>query len=783
MPKPLNPGGLFSSELVQLFEDVERWILALRKGKQELGQSDGGTNPLIDAEDNQLPKLRDLLSRQYLRIGFLGGSQAGKSRTLNNFIGRKVVPVGALRSCTSTRIRLRNTQGPGQVVMRFMTNESFLQRRDDVGADLLKLYKREEAHAINNERVAKLLKEAIDNKRFNEDDRDVADFLDRILRSANRFPNVLAGKGREPYVEPIRETFENFEDLEAVLATIAKHPDDTDTRRESLLEEIDVCHREIPIPVRLELLDMPGLNTTQGQDEAYTLRAAAELDGALIAMNLGGNLKDPSTYKLTTLLAKRFPDLAERIWIVATKADTVPRDLLHAKAGENLIDSLGMELARHKIESDRVMLISNEYRDEIFSNVPKQQAIRTLKMEANPDGSPRLPDAINAHPNFRVAFESLAEDGGFGRLTRTVNTQVTDAVLTQVTSDVMRRIGSLIDSIEKLLREAEHFASLGKSGRTIARQWRKKFDQLLNQSYGSNESLKAVGRLLLTSLKKELHDSTKDFPAGADNERIVQLIRNLQEDLSECAETVFAATGPVQSFLKGVASEIADSTRDLPKPSFDPAQELSTRLEAIDAQWMNRLRTDVLSFRNPVLIGLDGKTSLARKDVLDLFEAKIQQVSRQTIYRIENMVRWHIYEVSKKLGRITTEDKDNPTSADDYKHFLTQLEEFKNRLKHLLNPSGALQTTVKPAASKEPTASSPKVETGVNASPKKVAEVTAQPAAPATPKPAPEATLPVTPEPVQPSPTPSPIKPASLTPKPPRSRRPTTNDSGNAGEY
>lgn len=683
MPSPLNPGDLFPNSIVKLFEELERWVLAIRQHCPELLKIEYGlkTNPLIDAEDRELPQLRELLSRQYLRIGFLGGSQAGKSRTLNNFIGRKVVPVGEMRSCTSTRIRLRTTQGPGRIVLRYMTYESYRQRRDDVGADLLNLYDRESSHTIADERVLELLDDAKAKNLFGEGDLDVADFLSRILRSGGRFPEVLAKKGHKAFTETLDQTFENFEELEEVLAKIAKHPEDADVRKESLLEEIDVCHREIPIPARLELLDMPGLNTTQGQDEAYTLRAAAELDGALIAMNLASNLKDPGTYKLTTLLSKRFPDLAQRIWIVATKVDTVPRDLLHGKPGNNLIDSLGKELRRHKIGSDRVMLISNEYRDEVCSRGAKIGDFRTLKLDANPDGTPSFPDAIAADRDFHHAFECLAEDGGFGRLTRTVNNGVADAVLADVNSDVRRRMSNVLSSIEKLLRDAEYVSSMGKSGRALARSWRKEFDKLLDRAIGPDDALIEVGRMLLSSLIKELDDSTNSVPLNADSDRIVQLVKNLQEDLTECGGAIFGQTGPVFSYLNSVADKVEELTKKLAKPQMvDPVAELRTRLEVIDAKWLDRLRSDVQSFSSPLLVGRDGKTSLARQDVIELFKAKIQQVCRQTLYRIESLVRWHLQEVSHMLGRLNQEESDNQASADDYRRLLGELQTFKDRL-------------------------------------------------------------------------------------------------------
>lgn len=644
-----RPDSLFFPELRARAELLERVHQEFVARFPKLAEKDALTHP-NDPADERIKTIREKLTQKRYRVGFLGTSQAGKSTTLNSYIDReKLLPQGNSMSCTSIRIRFfRNSAEEGyRVRFIYMTRAGYRLRRDDIAADLLKLYDRHiEPPLSDDEVLARLDEQSFTQK----DDIKVGNLLRRMI-DAGKVHAASLGDHRKTEDVGIDELRQDA-DVSDLLQRSATH-DGKGNAKWSLLEEIQLGIPNLELPENVELVDLPGLSTTRGADDQYTLRAAKELNGAVVVISVADNVARPEIFQIVKELRKEFENDSSRVWIIGNKTDGVSRENLTGPPGTNIVDTIAKVLGSHWIDPRHFLFTSNEL---YTSHVSAAEFLSPKGIHFDESGRPMLSSAFDSHPVLKSAFSEFCHDGGIAALKRVINGTMEPAIRRGLNAQIDRSIVQLAERLHAAVANARRAAEAGTGGRAVARKWCGAIEQvvaLINHNIDEVTIDASVADELAEDLLEKLSRHTRGVMRGQLDEALrfagphetgpalkIRFI-DATEAMRTEGERTFETGGEVRKYFDKIVSALAKASHQVPDPVGIPNPPKYLRglfAAAFKEPWASRLSQDFRSLVDPVLIDHEGGIRVNLTEFKTIMRCKADQVVRQREYRYRNFV-------------------------------------------------------------------------------------------------------------------------------------------------
>jgi len=453
-------------ELVERYNRIETAFAQVARNLPRIADS-----PKVQSLQKRLARLADVMQRKKYRIGFIGGSTAGKSTTISSLLGVREgdgpTPSGAGAATTScvTRLYRVEQREPPSLVMEYMTEEDFLVRKRSI-CDLLKL----DADKSDQELTTTISQQLSENP----PKKAVLEFLLRLLKAHAANRAMLGAKKTGDYHQRAQYVCHS-----------------TETSPYALLREVVIGFPTSAISPDLEIIDLPGLGVANKADALLTRDFLPQLDGAFI-FQTATMLSAETAADLLDDLREQFSNLENRVWCLITRFDNLdPTGIRGDLNGRTTFDLLRAFLKAHSLRFDQVLLVGNGFYQGIlngggtFDALPAD-ARRDLYKECKfvlENGEPVVPETFRSHGTELVAAyeEVIKNQGGIPRLREAVGKQVYESVLKEVRREVDEQLRAIGSELRGILDAARVKASMSVDAIINAARWVGALERLIEE--------------------------------------------------------------------------------------------------------------------------------------------------------------------------------------------------------------------------------------------------------------------------------------------------------------
>jgi len=490
-----------TQDLIDRFNQIEASLALVAQRLPRIANS-----AKVQELQKHVERLARLMKRKKYRIGFIGGSQFGKSATICSLLGveegQGPTPSGgggATTSCVTRLFRVEPDEPPS-LVMEYMTEEEFQLRKRSI-CELLRL----DADKGDGELIASIEQQLTENP----PKKVVLEFLLRLLRAHTAHRNVL-GQTRDG----------NYQDR----ARYVCH--ETDVTPYALLRQVLIGFPTDDISPELEIIDLPGLGVANKADALLTRDFVPQLDGAFI-FQTAKQLSAEAAADLLDDLREQFSNLENRVWCVVTRFDDLdPNGIDGGQKGVTAFDHLRAFLKAHSLRSGQVLLIGNGFYQGILRgggtlDALSAQARHDLYIKCNfvrdtDSGEPIVPEKFRSHASELVAaYEAVIKNqGGIPRLRNVVGKQVYESVVTEVRRDVESQLRAIASELRGILNAARLKASMSVDAIINAARWVGALDQLIEDLRADKDG--TVYEKPGEELKNHLVDLMRQIATGGD---------------------------------------------------------------------------------------------------------------------------------------------------------------------------------------------------------------------------------------------------------------------------
>lgn len=716
---PLDPKQcrLASPEQVGQFNELETIILEVSAQLPRVaaraefkGELDVSTKHLAGVLPD-LKKLSESISRDYYQVGLLGVTGAGKSTSLNSLIGQKVLPQGSEgMPCTSViqRIRFVPATSKPSISMVFLSQEDWWTRRKML-CDELNLT--EYATTEDDTELLSRIQEALNdpNTAGNKETAPLLKFFSKFLQSGSSSRQRLnSNKPLGPIELP------DLTALGRALESVASHKEGNDfveieghvlqASECALLREVFVG---IPLerpPAELELVDLPGFLAKSGQDDIITKSYLDRLDGACFLLNTQ-NLGFAVFDEYRNDLIRRFKSLLGRVWLVASKIDSLAEDQIHSQDSSIFhgIDKAVRNWNLHEpdVIYKHLLITSNE----IFKRTRGKDAASVaqivataLKMDLDDEGRLPLPQPLRKHEQLQGvcrAFQHVLEDGGIGRFRDVVQVELAKNVRIAVAKATRQAMFELANTAIRNVEACRDQRGLTDEDHTAAISWSNNFRVLQRQT----DLLKDLVGPAIANVKNKMLALLEQV-CPQDNLPAAEHLQSRHSNLSASIgnDILKLWNGKDNNSPGGVIGEaiirLQSKARELAK--VENLESRSRNLEAV-LHPLDTLKSVALElivdkakqlepFTNldcPILFKGRWPAEITPKLYRDMMIRKIDNVIYEASHRLQNVLRSALEEVELRLERLRDEGSTASTdsvSRETYEQFIEKLRDFQSSL-------------------------------------------------------------------------------------------------------
>jgi GTPase SAR1 family protein len=642
---PLLAESVDSQELIDLANQVSGQFSQLASSdlRAVLDRDDG--RKLVQRFQNVVSRL----TRTHYRVGFLGTSSAGKSTIFNAALQEKIAESGAGDATTSLPSRLQYKAGDKKCQLIHMTREQYRDR-------LKKLFASVGLGTVPDSAEEQLalveqLKPSLDGADANgrvvrQDD---LRYLKAFIRTFQKHADKL---GQPPTIVPFeqRSNYINHSDQRT-----------PDAPSESLLLlEAQLFIANDNLPERLELCDLPGLNSKRTVDNIITQDFLDELDGALLFVNVADNLMNAVLVDIIGKLTYRYgEDLCGRAWVVFNKCDSLTESHYFPESGRrSVFDNIRELLTKSRVPLSQVCFTSRRLIDTA------QEAPLELSRAAGLLGLRESQSTPNTLPTeMSPIWAELLRDGGVSRLRRIMLEEMAESVATQIRTTARQELVRLKDDVTFFI-EAE------KRRRTGGVALRNKAVQCRNA---------------ILKLREGLANRATDFPALAELREFLRgkMATLLCPDTSHADTLKRMSTNKIEQQFRIDASNLEDSLNDLLVNEvldkvYAKVGEYLEPLPAVPVGRFNGINEAWQDFRNEdrtklawseglfpkfksdeLLNGVSDSRSFQHFDgevYLELMGHKVRVAVSQVIHGLRTQLRGRLGELETELDRLLVPD-------------------------------------------------------------------------------------------------------------------------------
>jgi GTPase SAR1 family protein len=640
--------------LADSFEAPELLELANQIAMHFTQLSTGELRAALDREDGQklqqrFRAMQDRLTRSHYRVGFLGTSSAGKSTIFNLVLQEKIAESGAGDATTSLPSRLRYKVGDKTCQLIQMTRDQYRGR-------LEKLFAAVGLGSVPDAPEEQLA--LIDQLKPTPEGADASGRVVRLddLRYLKAFIRTYQLHGSKLGTPPKAVPFDQR-------SNYINHSDQRspDAPSESLLLiEAQLFIANENLPERLELCDLPGLNSKRTVDNIITQDYLDELDGALLFVNVADNLMNAVLVDMIAKLTYRYgDDLCGRAWVVFNKCDSLTESHYFPESGRrSVFDNIRELLTKSKVPLTQVCFTSRRLVDN-----SKEGPVELSKAAALM-GLPESQAIPSTCPDeMKPIWVELLQDGGVSRLRKIMLEEMARSVANQIRLTAKQELTRLKDDVTFFTEAEKRRRTGGVALRDKATQCRNRILQLREGLASRATELPALAELR-EFLRGKMANLLCPDSSHADTlkrmsiSKLEQQFRidapNLEDSLNELLvnevlDKVYAKVGefleplpavPVGRF--GGLGEAWQEFRNQDRKNLTWGEGIFPSFRSTEL--LNRV-SDSRSFQH-----FDGEI------YLDLMGDKVRVAVGQVIHGLRTRLRGRLGELEEELDRLLVED-------------------------------------------------------------------------------------------------------------------------------
>jgi len=415
----------------------EQWLRLRKQAPEELANSE------VAQAVRQIAEVRRRLARQTYLVGFLGPSQAGKSTTVNNLVGRKVSPQGEgeATTCVVTRLAIAPKDA---LTLHYFSGERYRERRTKLcdWAQLPNTDNMTEAQVLD-----KLASHTPSQKPGSSARRVLAEdvpYLRCFLKShQDHAAGLIAPSGKA-----VDASFEQRDTLLTHGTGLASSPS-------LLLAEAVLGFPSDVLDAKLELIDCPGIGASRSVDSLLTKEYLPTLDGALVFCRadepFAGTVEELLADLKDSFTKHGRGGLASRVWVVVNKMDVPSREAKLGDGDKSLFATVRKFEPKHGIPLDQIVFGCEDIH-KLAKKGPFDRAAALDKIKLEPEDESVVAQRLADCPPLQKAFEGLLTDGGVGYLRTLIREVIGKAVAGQILRDaeaVLRDAGVELDAAVK----------------------------------------------------------------------------------------------------------------------------------------------------------------------------------------------------------------------------------------------------------------------------------------------------------------------------------------------
>lgn len=657
------------------------------------------TKEWLEDIEIELKLIRQALDRQHFRVGFLSASQSGKSTTVNNIVGMDLLPEGLSGTCSSVRVRIkRSMDGKWKRTFRYFSLPA-LQSWRDVICKELNLFEGNPSDLYTDTEVLDKIRSARSNASENSSTSNVLLYLERLLNSRTRYGDVLSPDLHSPVCQS--KSFGTGEELSKDLKRAAQHPPDLEKALPSettLIEEISV---EIPakfIHENLELIDLPGLGTTNKQDILGTTRFLRELDAAFMLAKATDNLANNRTFEeFLDAWSMVHRNVAERIWLTLTFWCGIGRHLIHGRDVQNpsqgrqtVFDTIQEMAVKLGFNLERIVFLDNEFHRQVRRGVDKAQCFSELRVDLV-NGIPQTPSSLTKH-RLKPVFEAMFDDGGVSTIRSKIENELFPVIRQQQTELLSQSLLGLAGKIRTRIQSLIRASSLSVNSGDERDSWLNKIHELLGVVMGRNNKDKELANFLTEQVHQHINlllasVSKTTSRLDAETESLSDNFKSLVDTLGEKSTLLvfdkeigyFKATS---DYLSKSLEEYASKSK-LPLGTNSPAFEFSAKVKDVPQVVLSRLRRPLELLKNWAIPAESMNAALTVDEYTLVMHRVVPQVVFEIHQQINHILGSVLLELQASVAHYKSDSATGLTSK-DLSVFLEELSKFEASLKGTL---------------------------------------------------------------------------------------------------
>ncbi|VTR98098.1 P-loop NTPase family protein [Tuwongella immobilis] len=603
-----------------------------------------------------LHRLRDGLTRERYRVGFLGTSSAGKSTIFNKVLKEEIAKSGSGDATTSLPSRLFRSPegGANSCQLVYLTPEQYLSRRKRL------------AQAIGigtppapNAELLTLLKEP---QSFRASDGGSSKpFLEHDLHYLTAFLHSYDQFGRTLVKAPVAAETVAF-DARADFINHSSKGGHNDASKNLLMAEARIQITNPNLPNNLEMCDLPGLNSKRTVDNLITEDFLQELDGAFVFVNVAENFFNASVSEILLRLKAKFgDDLSGRVWVVFNKCDSLSRAHYQPPANSNSVfDNIARFLKENQVPVSQICFTSaalNNLADATTGKADIFGVVLTLRAISETH-TIEEPIPANCPADFRPVYQSFLDDGGILRLRELIQHQVGKSVAAKMRADAEAELERFLSEFN---RRVEIERRRTKGGRQMAGQALMCRNEIitLREALGGRSHEFPLMSELATFLREKLHAALfpdPNYHRILEKMSLAELRHEFQIHSTRLEETLHdVLTGDV---IDKFYAEIAGRLEKLPPVEIGTqpggCQGAWQVFRAADRRvevWQNALFPTFQSTEFFDTLNANRNfDALSGRHYLDLLDEKIQTCVYQTMHSIRTRLRFRLRELERELN-------------------------------------------------------------------------------------------------------------------------------------
>lgn len=460
----------------------------------------------------------------------------------------------------------------------------------------------------------------------------------------------------------------------------------------ALLQEIMIEFPAEFLHPSLELIDLPGLATTNRQDVLGTKAFLSEIDGAFLMERASNNIYKNTVFEeFMRAFEGVHRDFRSRIWLVLTYWEGLRRHLIHGgdEHEETTFGTISKTMEKLGLEPDRVVFVGNKHHEDVNAGKSRQFLADQLHVELLAGGALGFPEAVHREPAFERSYQALFEDGGIQYLRDRIKDELFPIIREKRTSDVKNELLSLADEIARRVKAIVRSVKINTGTRDERDEWLAAVHKTLGILKRRRQSQCELAALLEGQAHEHIDHLIKKVDGATDHladetESVGLNYKRLSESLRDKShELAFDAIhGYFADTKKALVEALRAAAKHIPACANSPLDELESKFAGPHPKAMAAFSEPIEHFTQWKIPEATARAPLSIQDYRLVMYRKVPQV----VYEVHQRMHHFLGECLSDL-KTSIQFQDGPSGAAVSTDLNAQLERIEN-MKRLIEGGG-----------------------------------------------------------------------------------------------